>query len=464
MRKVMPAETPRPQSAGGVGGRPSRLMLALVTCLALGLLLAACGRRGQTTPTPPPVTTAVAAESPNPAPSTPMVTPAGESAPILPTPTPTQAPTPVSGRLVLWHSWAQADGDALAAALERFQQRYPDVTVDTLFVADPDLLQSYGEAVQAGGGPDLVLAPNWWLGQMVAAGVVQPLDGLVDEAALRDYWPAALDSLRWQGRLYGLPIYMELVSLYYNRALVDEGRLPNTLDDLLALAQEDPRQGIGLYLSLYHLYWGIPAYGGQLLDADGRVVLDQNDGAARYLAWLVQADQTPGNFIDQDYGMLLDRFKKEEYAFFVDGPWSRDELQQALGEKLDVTLLPAGPVAPAQPWLNASGFFINPQASPEQQALALLFAREVSGPLGGPSMAGLARRLPAFRGAELGNDPILQGFFRQAAHAQALPAVPEMEQVWAYGGDMFLKVLAGGADPAQTVAETSALINEANGK
>jgi arabinogalactan oligomer/maltooligosaccharide transport system substrate-binding protein len=39
-----------------------------------------------------------------------------------------------------------------------------------------------------------------------------------------------------------------------------------------------------------------------------------------------------------------------------------------------------------------------------------------------------------------------------------------MEQAWGYGGDMLLKVVDGDADPAATVRETAALLNEANGK
>ena len=45
-----------------------------------------------------------------------------------------------------------------------------------------------------------------------------------------------------------------------------------------------------------------------------------------------------------------------------------------------------------------------------------------------------------------------------------MPNRPEMEQVWGYAGDMVIKVVDGNADPAATVKETAALINEVNGK
>jgi maltose-binding protein MalE len=364
---------------------------------------------------------------------------------------------------VLWHSWGSGDGDALAAILSGFAAQYPQVTVDTLFVADTDLPKAYADAVLAGSGPDLLLAPTWWLSDFVDLGVVQPLDMSVDQATLDGFWPATVDNLRWEGQLYGLPTDFELVSLFVNTALAPGGP-PATTADMLAQAQTAPAQGVGLYNSLYHLFWGIPAYGGRLFDEGGAVVLDQGGDVAGYLAWLRSLSQAQGSYVDTDYGMLLDRFKKGEFAYFVDGPWAIDELSAALGGSLAVASLPAGPNGPAGPWLHADGVMVNPRTTPEQQRLALLFAEHLTSAESGAALASLARRLPANRNAAVGDNPLLQGFMNQAANAQAMPNRPEMEEVWGYAGDMVVKVVDGSADPAATVVETAALINEANGK
>jgi arabinogalactan oligomer / maltooligosaccharide transport system substrate-binding protein len=375
---------------------------------------------------------------------------------------PTATPEP-AGRIVLWHSWGSGAGDALATILGNFQTNYPQVTVDTLFVADADLPKAYADAVLAGSGPDLVLAPTWWLSDFVDLGVVQPLDMSVDSATLDGYWPAAVDNLRWNGQLYGLPTDFELVSLFVNSALAPGGA-PATTADMLAQAQAAPTQGAGFYNSLYHLFWGLPAYGGRLFDENGAVVLDQGGDVAGYLAWLRQMSETQGSYVDTDYGMLLDRFKKGEFAYFVDGPWAIDELSAALGSNLAVASLPAGPLGPAQPWLHADGVMLNPSTAPEQQRLALLFAQHLTSAESGATLARLAKRLPANRNAVSGDNPLLQGFMNQAATAQAMPNRPEMEEVWGYAGDMVVKVVDGNADPSATVQETAALINEANGK
>ena len=284
---------------------------------------------------------------------------------------PTPTPDPTSGRVVLWHSYAGADGDALAAGLAALAQVYPELTVETLFVAYDDLPQAYADAVLAGGGPDLIAAPTWWLTQMVDAGVVQPLDALVDPALATQYFPAALENLTRNGALYGLPLTYELVSLYVNSSLVDPAALPTTTADLLTLAAAGPTTG------LRHLRQSVPPGVGaarlrrMLLDENGVAVLDQGSGTADFLAWLKALDTTEGAYVDQDYGMLLDRFKKGEFAFFVDGPWAAAELRAALGDALTVTPLPEGPTGAAQPWLSADGVLLNPNKDAAQQQRAL---------------------------------------------------------------------------------------------
>lgn len=433
-----------------------RLPKATWLILAVALLVACNQAEPLPTPTPAPASASVDG-----APATVENPPTAPQAAEEPQATPTPE---LSGRIVLWHSWAEADGDALATLLNAFQLEYPNLAVDTLFVGYNDLPQSYADAVLAGGGPDLILAAGWWVDDMVAARIVQPLDELVPITDLAAFWPATLDHLRRDGRLYGLPTHFELVSLFVNRGLTEGAPLPATTGDLFTLAQQNPQWGSGLYASLYHLYWGLPAYGAQLFDADGRITLDRNDGAAQYLAWLAAMNRTPGVFVDLDYGMVLDRFKKGEFAYFVDGPWAIDELRGALGDDLAVIALPAGPVGPARPWLSADGIFLNPNSAPDQQARTLALARFLTSQAAGETLARVGRRLPANLSANVGDDPLVQGFMQQAAAAQSMPAIPEMQNVWGYGGDMLIKVLNNVGEPEEIVVETTTLINEANGK
>jgi maltose-binding protein MalE len=193
------------------------------------------------------------------------------------------------------------------------------------------------------------------------------------------------------------------------------------------------------------------------------VILDQSSGAAEYLAWLNALNNTPGSYVNSDYGMLLDRFKKGEFAYLVDGPWALAELRTVLGDSLSVTTLPAGPVGPAQPWLYSDGLFVNPTIAPEQLTLALNVALFLSNDDSGTILATVGNLLPAARNADLSATPLLQGFAAQAESAIAMPTTPAMNEVWTYGSDMIIKALAGVAEPDVIVSEATTLINEANG-
>lgn len=428
----------------------------MAVLLLLLLVLAACQ---DDLPTPMPVTV----------PTTAPVAASGESAgmsatPVPPLPTPTAEPTPtpevLRGTVTLWHSWARQDGDALAQILENFAAANPEITVQTLFVAYNDLPQAYADAVAAGGGPDLILAPAWWLRQLAEVGALLPLSDRLGAGESEQWMAAAVENLTIDSTLYGLPTNYELVGLYYNRSLVDASALPATTDALLALADTDPAQGVGLYLNFYHLYWGIPTYGGALFDENGQIALDKTPGAAQFLKWLLEVSKTPGSFVSLDYGMLLDRFKKGEYAFFVDGPWSSGELRQALGDNLGIAPLPGGPAGPAQPWLSGDGVFLNPVVDATQQQLALRLARHIASAPSGVILGQVAGRLPAHREAQI-SDPLLQGFVVQAETALSEPHSPAMSQVWGYAGDMLVKVINGGTLPDVAVMETTALLNDA---
>lgn len=446
--------------------RSHRLLTALLWLTISLLLLASCNRNAET-PTPAAVATEAPAAVVD---STAM--PSDDTgknirettAPATPQATPVPTPTPLTGRIVLWHSWAQAEGDALTAVLEQLKIAQPGIQVDTLFVAPDDLVTSYAEAVAAGNGPDLILASNWWLGELVGANAILNLDTVVGGNLDASYYPASVEAMRFQGALYGFPMTYNLVALYVNDTLVPPEGVPTDTTTLLTAASTNPAYGVGLYATLFHTYWGFPAYGAQLLNDQGIATLDQGSGAADYLTWLNALNTTTGSYVASDYGMLLDRFKKGEFAYLVDGPWAMADLHSVLGDALSVSPLPAGPSGPAQPWLYSDGLFVNPTIAAVQQTIALNVALFLSGDQAGTLLATTGSLLPAARNADLSSTPLLQGFADQAATAAAMPTTPEMNAVWTYGTDMIIKALTDVAEPPAIVTETTTLMNEANGK
>lgn len=433
-----------------------RLLWAIALILLTALLIAACDNSDERP-------TAEAAQGASGVAAS--AAPADQTSQIPAAPAPTPTPFTPQGNIVLWHSWAGADADALTEILTRLRAEAPQLGVETLFVSANDLPQAYADAVLAGAGPDIAITQNWWMSDLINAGVVRALNPYLSADLPNEYWASTLQGYQRSGAIYGLPATYETVSLYQNLALAAPNQAPATTDALLALSnQPTATLGVGLYANLYHLWWGFPAYGAQLFDANGKVILDQGAGATQYLTWMRDLASSTNSFVDTDYGMLIDRFKKSEFAWFVDGPWAIAELRAALGDNLTVVPLPAGPAGAAQPWVSVEGAIINPVVAEQQAMNAIWLATRLTDASAGSTFAAVAGRLPANQRAALPEDPVLRGFAAQAASSQPAPIQTEMDPVWGYGGDMILKVLGGSVEPAAAVQETAALINEETGK
>lgn len=103
-------------------------------------------------------------------------------------------------------------------------------------------------AVSGGGGPDIVVTPGpSFVFELAQAGLIVPLDTFSDANNWGDSfvdWALSLGEV--DGELYSLSTELETMILYYNKTLFEEfgWELPDTMDDLMALAEEIEAEGI----------------------------------------------------------------------------------------------------------------------------------------------------------------------------------------------------------------------------
>ncbi len=124
-----------------------------------------------------------------------------------------------------------------------FQDRYPDhhVTFDTHHDPLPVVLAAHA----AGQAPDLFLADDRRGRAVVQQGLAARLDGRVRQ------WPDHADFVRpalaagqYDRQQWGLPLFTQVYTLYYNQALLKALgllRLPTTWEDLLAAADQSTK-------------------------------------------------------------------------------------------------------------------------------------------------------------------------------------------------------------------------------
>jgi maltose-binding protein MalE len=402
-------------------------------------------------------------------------------------------PDTLQGRVLLWHAWQGDEATLLATVIARFQALNPDVIVKTqAFTNQDELLSQFRLAAASGLGPDLILAPGEWIRPLQAADLIDEIGDEVEAPWLARYLPASILSLRYQKGLYGLPVTLETMILYYDRRQIEQP--PTTLAELLTAASAG--QLVEMSTAFLDAFWGVRAFGGQLFDAEQRVILDQG-GFAQWLAWLKAARETPGMILESNRTALQERFVNDGIAYYVgstreystilarksgktaplvDGAAADSAvattmtvtppaIDPAIVDQIGVALLPNGPQGDAGPFLQVQALLFSRASSPNQRRLALALAHFMTNAEQQATLMREAWLIPANQRVQVNPslEPVSDIFVRQARKALPLPNVAAMDAVLPLGNSTYAQVLEGLLDPATAAISMTADINDANG-
>ncbi|HUT78008.1 MAG TPA: extracellular solute-binding protein [Polyangia bacterium] len=355
--------------------------------------------------------------------------------------------------IVLWHSTRGDEQDALDELVARWNRGHPERRVRALAVPHDAYAGKLTTAIPRGQGPDLFVFAHERIGDWARSGLIRALDGELTAAERT----AASPALAYEGRVYGLPLALKSLALFYNRDLV---RVPPAdTDELVAIAERlrDPVRGtFGLAYEAGSFYFHAPwllGFGGHVFDEAGRPDLEA-PGNARSLEFA--RSLTSRGLIPKEptAALVTQLFNDGRAAMVVNGPWFVGEI--APGVRYGVAPLPrvSETGLSAAPFLTVEAAIISSRARDPQAALA--FARFLCSREGRALRTERGRQLAvAFgdgeeRGAQL---PFpLAEFAAQAEVAVVLPGNPVMRSVWEPASRALRAVLRGARTPAEALA------------
>ena len=196
--------------------------------------------------------------------------------------------------ILLWHNLPEVETAALNNALDRYRHANPGV--DIIVETQGDNMETeFVRATRSGLGPNLLLSNSTNIPALANAGALAPLTARVTDEQLQRYLTVALQSMRYAGEIYGLPVELDTLVLYYNRSLVE--RVPVTVDQLLQEASGGQR--VLMNSQFNDALWSARAFGVDLFDAEGNPQ-DATAGIANWLTWMEQVRDTPGFITDDD--------------------------------------------------------------------------------------------------------------------------------------------------------------------
>ncbi|ACO45828.1 maltose ABC transporter substrate-binding protein [Deinococcus deserti] len=321
-----------------------------------------------------------------------------------------------------------------AAAYEK-KSGHKITVVSVPFDQIPDkLIQS----APKGQGPDLVVTlPQDRLGQLAAAGVIEPMDKYVTSKTDMDR--TAVQAMTYQGKLFGVPMFAEAVGLVYNKKLVSTP--PTTWASFLKTAQANTGNGkFGFLADLgnaYMNYGVISAYGGYVFKNTGGTLNPKdvglaNAGADKASAFLNDL-RYKYNLVPEgvDGGAARSAFIDGRLAMFLTGPWDMGDIKKA-GIDYGIVPFPTPPGATGKwsPFVGVQGTMMN--AYSKNKAAAGAFARSLSTSDAQISFNKAGGRIPVSLSArtKLKSDPVVAGFGKSISMGTPMPNIPQMGAVW----------------------------------
>lgn len=242
--------------------------------------------------------------------------------------------------LLVWEDQQKTAGieDAIAA----FEKEH-DVKIKVVEKAYAKQLEDLRLDGPAGTGADVITIPGDQIGTATTEGLLQELK--VDDAVKSTFTEAAMESQIVKGKVYGLPKAIETQVLFYNKDLITEDQLPETLDEWYDYSKkitDNEKDKYGLIATFDQIYYAqgiMNGYGGYIFgkNEDGSFNPEDiglaNKGAiegAEQIKKFYDNKVLPTGIIGEQGTTVLDSlFTEGKAAAVISGPWNLAPFKEA---------------------------------------------------------------------------------------------------------------------------------------
>ena len=358
--------------------------------------------------------------------------------------------------LKLW-----VDNEQLAAAVkEGFEAKYPGAVVETEVVSSTESVGKLALEGESGTGADVFIIPHDLVGDAMNSTVIGMMGNY--DAIIRDrFLESAVETIDYDGNLFGVPYLTESVALIYNKTLleqlaadgmVDSAEPAKDMNDIMTLAEKynDPatnrwtiRWEAG---NSYTNHMFVTSFGYELFGPDGTDPDSANfdtqavvDGLKYFEKFRPYWDVNQG---DANWDTTVVEFAKGETPYLICGPWALEEVSKGAEEngfEFGVSKLPM--FDGHQPY-TFSGVQVVCVSSYSKYPAA---ARALAMYIGSDEIEAFAYKtlgkLPALKDGStiegLNEDAKVQAFMEQAQFSNAMPSIPEVSYFWTAAEGMY---------------------------
>jgi multiple sugar transport system substrate-binding protein len=346
--------------------------------------------------------------------------------------------------------WAVGrEGEVVTQLVAEFQKQRPDIDVEVQKLpwtaAHEKLLTAYaGETL-----PDLCQLGNTWVPEFAALDVLEPLDEQASgsrDVRSDDYFPGFLEANRVDGRLYGVPWYIDTRLLFYRRDILQQAGFdhpprtwsewnemmaavkahvgPDRFAILLPLNEFEPLLVLALQQPM------------ELLRDQGRFGNFRDPHFVSTLGYyesMFDQGWAP-RMTNTQISNVHDEFGKGYFSFYISGPWQIGEFKRRLPATLQDAWMTASMPGPDGPGVSiAGGASLVIFRTSRRKAEAWAIAEYLSRPETQRRFYELTGDMPPRRSSwelpALATSPHARAFREQMDQVRSPPKVPEWERI-----------------------------------
>src|SRR5579864_2297124 len=335
--------------------------------------------------------------------------------------------------------WAMGDeGDKLGNSdvIQQFQQANPNIKVNVTAIPWNVAHDKLITAVAGKQTPDVTQLGTTWAGEFSKLNAMDDVPSSINKS---DFYQAAIDAGSYNGKLVGVPWYVDTRVLYYRTDLAQQAGInqaPQTWDDLNKLAQAYHNGGAKYGIALSSNNWEeyVPflySAGGDIMQ-DNKFTLDSPAAVkalTEYVSFFQQnlTPQTEPQGFD-----VTQTFTAGDTPMFFSGPWHRSLIQKAgpnLEGKWATAMVPKDQSSTS--FVGGAEFAVF-KNSPNRDA-AWKFVQYMTQPATQVAWYKDINDLPAIKSAwndqTISNDASLKVFGDQLNSAKAPPSIPQWEEI-----------------------------------
>ncbi|MGN7374611.1 sugar ABC transporter substrate-binding protein [Bacillus halotolerans] len=368
--------------------------------------------------------------------------------------------------LVVWEDKEKSIG--IKDAVAEFEKEH-DVKVKVVEKPYAQQIEDLRMDGPAGTGPDVLTMPGDQIGTAVTEGLIKELHVEKDVQSL--YTDASIQSQMIDQKIYGLPKAVETTVLFYNKDLISEDELPQTLEewyDYSKKTADGSKFGfLALFDQIYYAQNVMGGYGGYIFgkDKDGNDdpsdIGINNEGAVKG-AELIQKFYQDGLFPagivgEQGINVLESLFTEGKAAAIISGPWNVEAFSKA-GIDYGITKLPK-----LENGKNMSSFIgvksYNVSAFSKHAELAQELAVFLTNEKNSKKRYEQTKEVPAVQ--SLASDTAImkseaaRAVTEQSRFSEQTPNIPEMNEIWTPADSALQTIATGKADPKKALDQAA---------